>query len=119
MRWVTRTMTDVRQGDRIRRKSTGGELVEMVVESALSLSWPNIIRTKADSTWWDTIAQRNSDVRVRLLGRDKLYVFQPDLPVDIHLAEGEIEMHELLGWENRICVLTEPVKSLAESAGIK
>lgn len=102
MRWVTRTMNDVRTGDRIKLRGT-----EAVVETAYGHPWH-----VHPSSKYTVIPLEHGDVLVRLVGRDKAYRFTPDLAVDIHLTEDEIAWLDREGWETRICVITEAVSKL-------
>lgn len=105
MRWVSRTMRDIRRGDRIRLNGA-----EAVVESAFNPTWHALITLKTNrdgspSSYWDTKKFEHERTYCRLEGRDKLYDFDPSMAVDIHLTVPEIEMHEALGWENRVALV--------------
>lgn len=102
MQWVTRTMNDVRTGDRIRLRGT-----EAVVESAYRNNWH-----VHPSSRYTVIPLEHSDVLVRLLGRDKAYQFTPDLTVDICLTEDEVRWLDRMGWGTRVCVISEAVSQL-------
>lgn len=110
MLWVPRTMIDVRQGDRIRLKGT-----EAIVSSALCLHWHAVIKTKADSAYWDTLPCPWTGVRMRLLGRERLYEFPEDMSVDIHLTQHEVSMLESMGWQSRVAVLTSAAEELSRA----
>lgn len=102
MRWVTRTMNDIRTGDRIRFRGT-----EAVVESAFRNGWH-----VHPASRYEVIPLEHDDVAVRLAGREKLFVLKPDLEVDIHLTEDEVAALDAMGWENRVCVITQLTSGL-------
>ena len=97
MQWVTRTMNDIRTGDRIRFRGT-----EAVVESAYRRGW----HVHPASRYDEVIPLEHDDVVVRLMGREKVFVLKPDLEVDICLTEDEVAALDAMGWENRVCVIT-------------
>lgn len=97
MVWVTRTMNDVRTGDRIRLRGS-----EAVVDSAYRNGWH-----VHPASRYEVIPLEHTDVMIRLEGRDKPYVFRPDIEVDIHLTTDEAQYFDDAGWEHRVCVITK------------
>ncbi len=102
MRWITRTFDDVRTGDRIRFRGT-----EAVVETAYRRGWHVHPASK-----YNVIPLEHDDVALRRVGNPKLYVLKPDLEADIHLTEDEITALDSMGWDNRVCVITEKMQEL-------
>ena len=100
--WVTRTMDDIRTGDRIRFRGT-----EAVVESAFRNGWH-----VHPASRYEVIPLEHGDVAVRLMGREKVFVLKPDLEVDICLTEDEVAALDAMGWENRVCVITQLTSGL-------
>lgn len=101
MSWVDKTLDDVRTGDRINFRGT-----EAVVESAYRRGWHVHPASK-----YEVIPLEHDDVCLRRAGREKLYVLKPDLPVKIQLTDHEIAALDAMGWENRVCVITERMYS--------
>lgn len=101
MSWVDKTLDDVRTGDRINFRGT-----EAVVETAYRRGWHVHPLSK-----YEAIPLEHDDVCLRLAGREKLYVLKPDLPVKIQLTDHEIAALDAMGWENRVCVITERMYS--------
>lgn len=100
--WIERTWIDVRPGDRVRMKG-----VEAVVDAAMHRTW----RIHPASRY-QAIPLEHGDVSVRLVGRDKLFIFKPDLPVEIQLTQHEIDALDAMGWENRVIVITQRLREL-------
>jgi len=106
MSWEDRTLDDVRTGDRINFRG-----VEAVVHSAYRHGWH-----VHPASHYTVIPLEHDDVCLRLVGReDKLYVLKPDLPVKIHLTDHEIAALDAMGWENRVCVITEAMHAALTS----
>ena len=101
--WVDKTMDDVRAGDRIELRGT-----EAVVETAYRNGWH-----VHPASRYEVVRLEHNDVAMRLEGRpDKVSVFRPDVPVKIHLTDHEIAALDAMGWENRVCVITEQTNAL-------
>lgn len=102
--WIERTWIDVRPGDRVRMKG-----VEAVVDAAMHLEWRVLA---GDEGWWSDQRVDHSYVHTRLMGREKLFLFKPDVPVEIQLTQHEIDALDAMGWENRVIVITQRLKEL-------
>lgn len=100
--WIERTWNDVRPGDRVRMKG-----VEAVVDAVMRRTWH-----VHPSSRYQVTPFEHDDVSVRLAGREKLFIFKPDLPVEIQLTRHEIEFLDAWGWDTRLVLITQRMKEL-------